>query len=142
MALSPSNLKPAEYVRNVFAITPEHGVTIDDLKEPGYWAHVAAKLHPTDRIEVTSEDGTWFAEVFVNAAAHNWAQVTVLRFHELAEAAKPAVNVAPKHSVQWKGQNKLHCVIRTSDKAVVKEGFTSAALANAWVADYETKSLV
>lgn len=142
MALSPSSLKPAEYVRNVFAITPEHGVTIDDLKEPEYWAHVAAKLHPTDRVEVTSEDGTWFAEVFVTACARNWAQVSVLRFHELAEATKPAVSNSPKHIVQWKGQNKLHCVIRVSDKAVIKEAFTTAALANAWLADYETKSLV
>lgn len=141
MKINVGNLKPAEFARNVFAATPDHGTVFEDILKPEYWAHVASKLHPTDRIELVAEDGSWFAELIVTAAARNWASVSVLRYVEISEAAKPAAKTA-QFEVAFKGQKLLHAVIRKSDKEIVKSGFAKAGEAAKWLEQYESSMLV
>lgn len=141
MQLNSNHLKSAEYVRNIFFATPEAGTTYADMLTPEYWSHVAAQLQPNSRIEVVSEDLTWFAELMVTSVGRNWATVTPLRFVELAEAAaKPAPSA--KHVVKWRGANHKHSVVRAADKVVVKEGFATAKDAEEWLAQHEVQSLV
>lgn len=147
MKLTADRLRDASYMRNIFAVTPEHGTTLEDIKEPAYWAHTAAKLHPTDRIEVTAEDGSWFAELFVASCGRNWAKVSVLRYHELSESSptdaaveSSAEGLENDFYVLWRGQTHQHCVMRAEDKAVVKTGFTSKKDAQDWI-DQHVKML-
>ena len=65
MALSVLGLKPAETVRNVYQINIPAGTTPEELLEPTFWSHVAAKLRAGDRIEVVTGDAAWFAELRV-----------------------------------------------------------------------------
>lgn len=141
MQLTLNNMKEAEFARNIFAITPDHGTSIKDMLKPEYWAHVAGKLSPTSRIEVVSEDSTWFAELFVVSVGRNWAQVSLMRFVELAESAKPASPEA-EYRVEWKGQKQLHCVIRKADNAIIRNGFQKATDASKWLTDYEAQTSV
>lgn len=136
MSITQDRVKGAEFVRNIFSAIPEHGTPFEDILKPAYWSHVAAKFHPTDRIEVLAEDGSWFAELIVISAARNWASVSVLRFVELAEVVTPKPQ-ADQFAVQWKGQKLLHCVIRQSDKVIIKDSFSTAAEASKWLESYE-----
>jgi hypothetical protein len=143
MALMQDKLNQAEYVRSVFAVTLPYGTPFDDIKNPAFWAHTAAKLHPTDRIEVVDEEGTYFAEVMVISCARNWAKVSILRFHELSESIPNAKDDASadiqdklgEYTVDWT-QNTRARVIRKSDREVIKENFASKADATKWLASY------
>lgn len=134
-------VKDAEVVRRVLMHTPEMGVNYEDVLAAEYWTHAASKLHPGCHIEVVPEDAIWFAELFVTAVGRNWATVTPLRFVELAEQPKPA-EAADKFSIEWKGQNKKHCVIRKSDSSLIKEGFQDKKSAQLWLDEYEVRVLV
>lgn len=135
--LTGKELKEADYVRNIFAVSVPPSVTPDMLKKPAFWAHVSSRLHPTDRIEVTVESGEWFAELYVVACGRNWAQTSLLRFHELTESKAPAQTAESLYYVAWRGQNYKHTVMRKSDKAVIREGFDTKDLAEAWIAQHE-----
>jgi len=149
MALMQDKLNQAEYVRSVFAVTLPYGTPFDDIKNPAFWAHTAAKLHPTDRIEIMDEEGTYFAEVMVSSCARNWAKVSVLRFHELAESLPEGRSSAvdtlkdkmAEYEVDWT-QNTKARVVRKSDREVIKENFASKADATKWLASYAANTVV
>jgi hypothetical protein len=140
MALTQDKLKLAEFARNVFAIELPPNTTIDDVKKPEFWAHVAGKLHPTDRIEVLDAEGTFFAELFVVACARNWAKVSVLRFVELVESVADGKKATKdelkderaKYVVEWTQGDKGR-VVRLSDKQVITKDHASKAAAEAWL---------
>jgi hypothetical protein len=135
MKLNPGRLKDASFTRNVFAICVEPTVSIGDVIKPDFWSHVAAKLHPSDRVEVTTEDGKWFAELYVVACDKTWAQVTLLRKHDLVKEKKEPTNPEFKHV--WRGANHKHSILRVSDDTVLKDGFDTKQLA----VDYLNKHL-
>lgn len=147
MSLMQDRIKPAEYVRNVFAVVLPQGTKFEDVKDPAFWAHTASKLHPTDRIEVLDEEGTFFAELLVVACARNWAKVSVLRFHELTESipdAKQQTSDAmkeerAKYKVDWQQGTKAR-VIRLSDKQTLVDNLPSKADAEKWLTTYLTQN--
>ena len=138
MPILPKNVRGAEYARNIFCATPEIGTKYEDVLQPEYWKHIASTMHPSDRIEVLAEDGAWFAELFVVSCGKNWAKVCQLRFVELSES-KPDEAPAAKFTVIWRGQTHKHSVVRTSDKAVIKSEFATAADARQWLEQYEAE---
>lgn len=140
MALVADRIKQAEFVRNIWAVTPEINTKFEDLKKPSYWAHVAAKLHPSDRIEVVSEDSTYFAELYVVSCGRNWAKVSVLRFIELEED-QADMTQSETHKVEWVGGSAKARVVRLEDNAVIKEGFQNKAEAAKWLEGHQ-KSLL
>lgn len=143
MALTQEKIKPAEFVRNVFAVVLPLGTKFEEIKDPAYWAHTAAKLHPTDRIEVMDEEGTFFAELLVVSCARNWAKVSVLRFHELVESLPTArqqqsdamKDERAKYKVDWQQGTKAR-VIRLSDKQTLIDNLPSKADAEQWLTRY------
>ena len=138
MALNQDAIKPAEFVRNVFAVTLPIGTPFEEVTKPEFWAHTAAKFHPTDRVEIMDAECTYFAEAIVISCARNWAKLSVLRFNELSES-KPHVstNVAErdKFKVDWT-QNTKARVVRIADKQVIKEFVPSKADAEKWLTTY------
>ena len=81
--ISQSKFKQAEFVREVFVISPPAGVGLDDILTREYWTNVAAKLKPMSRIEVMPMDNTFFAELIVTAAGKNWASVVLRDYVDL-----------------------------------------------------------
>lgn len=67
MHLIPSKMKSGEYVRNVFRVTASHDQDIDFFRPASAWAHVAEQLKRGDKVEIFSEDHTWYAEGIVTS---------------------------------------------------------------------------
>lgn len=143
MALTPERIKQAEFARNVFAISPEQNVKLEDMLAPAFWSHVAAKLHPSDRIEVIAEDGSYFAEFYVVSCGRNWAKVSLLRMHELTEdTPEIAKNASSEYEVQWAGGQEKARIVRLADKQVIQSGFPSKKEAADWLLKYEAQLMV
>lgn len=134
--LPPQRHRLAEEVRNLWVVNAEEGTTIQDVMEPGYWAHVAQLLRPYDHIEVRLETGEWIAELLVISQGLNWAKVHMLHHHNLSVSTE-APPASQKHEVKYRGPQHKWCVVRLSDRQVLDSGRDSAADANAWLQNYE-----
>lgn len=131
MKLIESQFTSAEFSRNLWTVTPEPGTAFETVLKPEYWAHVAKKLRRGDRIEVLSEDNSYFAELIVLSAAPLWAKVAVLRNVELATAPKAEAS-QDDFEIKHRGKMKWS-VLRKSDKAILKEGLDTREQAEAWL---------
>jgi hypothetical protein len=131
--LNTTRFKGSEYERTVWVVTVEEGVTSDDLERPDFWAHVANRMRPFDRIEVRADDGSYFAELLVIAVDRNWAKVKGLMFVQLNEEATGYAPGSADHIVKWRGPHRKWSVVRKSDNAVLKEECQTQAEATLWL---------
>ena len=119
--LNPSRIQLAEYKRNVWDVTVEQNVSIPMMEDPQFWAHIAEKLKPKDKIEVTDDEMSFYAEFIVIAAERSWAHVRRLSMVPLINPEDvPQDDVG--YIMKWRGPYHLWSVIRTSDHAVIKAG--------------------
>jgi hypothetical protein len=125
--LLQNRLLQAEFTRTVWTATPEPGTTLDEMVVPEYWAHVAKSIKAGDRIEVTSSDKEWFAELFVRSVAANDVRIYVLRSVNFSEKPAPAAEAADNGlDIKHRGAAGWS-VVRRSDKQVLFErGATKA----------------
>ncbi len=130
--LHPSRFALAGHKRNLYFVTPAEGTTLDEVLQPVFWSHVAARLRPTDRVEVHAEDGSWFAELAVRDAGHLHATLVPLRVFEFDEIERHAASA--DHQVQWKGPHHRWTVVRLSDGQFVKTECASREEAQMWLA--------
>jgi hypothetical protein len=65
-AFHPNRMKLAEQAYRRFRLLVPVGTTVEDLKRPSIWAHVARDWRPNDIVEVMPDDRAWFAELFVS----------------------------------------------------------------------------
>lgn len=134
--LAPSGARPADGVRNVWAATAAFGVTKEDIENPIYWSHVCARFRPKDRIEVHSEDGSFYAEYMVTSCDRTWAKVVCLMFLELNKAAKltdaQVQGIHENYEIKFRGPKKWS-VIRKSDRATLHEGLHTEDDAKKWL---------
>lgn len=130
MVLTSDKFGLAEFKRQIFVVQVDSATTLEDLLKVSYWAHVAAKLHVGDRIEVLSEDYTEFTELQVLDCDRNWARVGVLRSVKMGKRQETSKDKTEdfqgkEHYVDWGGQQQKARVIRKEDKVVIKDGFAS-----------------
>ena len=134
--IHPTRMKLAENERQDWIVNAELSHTVEDLTNPGYWAHMAALLTPYDHIEVRAEDGSWIANLIVIQTDRSWAKVMLTsKFNLLDTEALPS-NIA-QHKVEWKGPQHRFAVIRLVDQAVVKNGFQTKDEATGWMREHE-----
>lgn len=136
VVLNPQRMRLAEYETQHWVCTAEQGTVVKDLLEPSYWAHCSAQFKPYDHVEVRIDDGTWLVNLLVLGCDRNWARVHLLSEHKLT-SADVSLSQAVKHEVQWKGPHLKFCVIRLSDKEVVKDGIADKKDAFAWMSNHE-----
>lgn len=127
--LGPARLPVAEQVRHVWAVMVPIGTKMQDVMRPGYWTHHSARLKPWDRLEVMTEDGTWFMELLVLATDRSWTRVhKLLGMHltspdvaltqassDLIDSLKDTMEVMHRGPKKWS-------VVRKNDRAVLIEG--------------------
>lgn len=123
----------ASTMRKLCAITPTAGTPFDALLQPSYWANVAERLRPFDRIEVLAEDGSYFAILLVRAASRLSAKVAVLEKYDLDAVDDTSAESA--FFVAWRGPHQKHAVIRAADKLAVQTGFDTKEAAMTWLAN-------
>jgi len=134
ITLLSDKFKGAEYARNIWSATSAVGVALEDVLKPEYWAHVAMKLTPSDRIEVVAEDGSFFAELYVQDKDKTWAKVFLLRHVVLDPLEK--IDPTLDFKVDWRGPANRYGVIRKSDNTVIKDGFATKGEAARFIDTY------
>lgn len=130
--LNPSRMKQGEYERTVWVATVEQGVGREDLKDPSFWAHVANKLRPWDKLEVRADDGTFYSEYLILACDRAWAQVHELMYASLT-TSDISLTQADTLQLKFRGPHLKWSVIRTADGAVLKEQCQTKDEASAWM---------
>ena len=128
VSILQNRLTQAEFSRTVWTAQPEPGVTLDDIVRPDYWAHVAKTIKKGDRIEITSPDGSWFAELLVRATTGASVQVFVMRKLDFPDSQPTELLYDVKHrgAGGWS-------VIRKSDKTVMFEKGETREDAEKWI---------
>lgn len=129
--IHPSRFREAEVSRNVWVVVPEHDTSFEDLLQPSYWAHIAEKVRPTDRIEVYAEDGSYFAELIVRTSTRLSVSVALLRKVDLETQIEMSSDDG--FEVKWRGPYMKHSVIRSKDGASVQTGFDTKEAAIVWL---------
>ncbi len=132
--LLQKSIRPAEYDRIVWSVTPEADVSLKDLMAPDYWAHVAKSLKPGARIEVLPDSRSWFAELIVRSATDNSVNLAVLRHIEFDSPVKAADNGDP-YEIKHRG-GAGWSVVRKADKVAVFEKGQSKLEAERWLAEH------
>lgn len=127
-------MKQSEYERNIWIVDLEGGVPFEAVFDPGFWAHVSAKLKPWDHLEVRTDDGTFWAELIVRDAGKLYAKVAVLNhvsFDDSVEVQQlSGVKEFENVIIKWRGPHFKWCVLRGTD--VLKEGFAIKGEAYTW----------
>jgi len=121
-----TRIQESSYMHTTWFYTATPGTKVEDMLDVEYWRHIASKFKPYDLIEAITEDGAWYARFIIVSCDRIWAKVHVLEQHDLMAAAKDAPNSAnDDYAVRWKGPIAKYAVIRKSDGAVLKDGFTA-----------------
>ena len=139
--LTPDRFKSAEYVRQIHSVTIPEGTTLEEVQEPAYWAHVAGRMHPRDRIEAWAEDGAWYAEFMIISCSRNYASVAVLLVRTFQDAVNADAENCELYKAMFKGPVRKWAVIRTQDKEIMKDGFDSRGDAEKSAAEFQRTQL-
>lgn len=142
--LDESRFKPKEYVITDYAVVVEPGTTRAEMKNPAFWAHVAAKFNVYSQIHITSEDATFYARALVLQTDRTWAVVHFLEWHDLttkdvAQTQAAAAELGASEDafeIAHRGSIKKWTVIRKADRGVVSEGHAGKVDAMGWLADH------
>lgn len=144
IAITMGGVKPAEFKRQHLVCDVPEGTVPSDLREPSFWAFVAYKLQPFDRLEVRANDGTWISDCIVVMCDRTWAKVKILNHYDLStpeEVEDSANNVSNsgiiKHESKWLGPSKKWGAVRLSDSQVVKDGMESKKSVEDWIREHE-----
>lgn len=136
-AITGNRVRSAEFVRNVFVAAPPAGTTLAQIQDGEYWKNIQKQLHISDRIEVVPEDGSYFAELYVNDLTQYRIGVTLLRHIVLDPQADVPTEEGSPYEVKWRGGIAKHSVQYAKTKDVIKDGFNSRAEALRWLSDFE-----
>lgn len=134
-----SKVKPAEILRNLFATTVAPHITLEDLQESSFWTNLSKHLHVSARIEVTREDGAFFAEFYVTRIMGTRVDVKLLRHVDLSDT-EDTQGDGSEYEVMYRGQVRKHVVQRKDNKEIVKDGFNSNAEAKQYLINLEIGS--
>jgi hypothetical protein len=145
--LPPTALHSAEYARIVYVAYASLGTNFEDLSNPAYWAHHAAKLKPWDRIEVRAEDGTWFGEVLVLDASTTWAKVFPLHYHSLTRGNRTARqeksdaigSIMDDYEIKFRGPRRWS-IIHKATKELAQEDIATREDAEKWLQEFATSN--
>lgn len=136
--LHPSNMNLAEQWRQDWIINVPDGDSLDDVLNPGYWAHACIEkpMQQFDRIEARAENGEWVADLIVVAVGRNWVTMHLVKKHDLTVGVDKVPEVKSGFEVVFKGPRKF-CVKRLSDDALIQEGIATKLEAYTWVENHE-----
>jgi len=135
----PDKCGLAEHKMHHWVIDIDPKLTVDEILDPGYWAHLTNTypFEPLDEITARWEDGTRVVKMIVRYCERTYAKVKVTSVEELGDVISEIPMTAKKHVVEWKGPVHKYSVIRLSDKVIIQDGFREREAANAWLVEHE-----
>jgi|GEM_PF-2816595 len=117
----PSQFVSGEFARNLWNHVPEYGTTRENLMQPEYWAILAPQMRIADRVEVMSEDGSWYAELLVRNVSQGAVSVGLLNYREFEVIAENELELEGMR-IAFRGRSRMWIVQRISDNHVLREG--------------------
>lgn len=133
--LVPARLQRVGYTNIDREVTVEAGVTLEDVLQPEFWAHVAPSLRPYDELRVRTDDGIWYAHLLVLWVGRAAAKVIQL-YHVQLSTSDVDQSSDAGYTVAYKGPHKRYCVMRDKDNTYVKDGCQTKEEAFAWREQY------
>lgn len=138
LTLGPGRFLVSDYGRTIFVATAEQGTKQEDLMSPDFWANVAPQCKPWDRIEVRSDDGTFYGEYLILSVGRAWVKVYEMNYTKLT-SSDVSVTQADKQDgfeIKWLGPKQKWTVIREKDREPIKKEMSSEDEAATWLKDY------
>ena len=135
--ITGNRVRAAQYLRNIFAATVPAGITPEDVQEGKFWTNVAKTLRVSDRIEVTSEDGGFYVELYVTSVVNTLVRVKLLQLVNLVEANPITEDEESELEVKHRGQILKHTVQDKATKVDIQDGFNTREEAKLWLLNYE-----
>lgn len=126
-----------ESARTSYFVTIPAETAYKDILKPEYWKHVCKKFGRFTRIELTTDDQQYYAELLVLDTGPTWAVVKELSYHDLNNIE--IIKAAEKHAeyeMKWRGPHYKWSVLRKSDSAVIKEQFEQKNQAALFLQEY------
>jgi hypothetical protein len=114
----------SEAVQLSYFVSVDQGVTREQVLHPDFWRHVAIKLQPYTRINVTTDDGEYYLELLVISCGRNWAVVKELSHTKLQsdiDTSKLDESASMLQAKFMGGINKW-CIINSNTDDVLKKG--------------------
>ena len=102
---------------------------------PRFWANYSVRMQPGDIIQVRTDDGRFFAELYVLQASRTDCQVKLMRFVDLEDTKLTSRNIVEQYEWRWMGPAWKHCVIRTADQTMVVKELNSKEDAINWISE-------
>lgn len=128
-----NDLVAAEYARTVHVLKGLPGTFPESYLEPETWAHIPeTKLRQGDRVEITAEDSTWFAELMVRVRKGPVIHLELLREYKFDAIAGKEHDA---FDIEHAGPKAKWRVLRKSDRAVMVDKLATKSEAVAWVED-------
>jgi hypothetical protein len=135
--LSPSLVKSAEFMRNVYAVSIPPSVPFNSVLCPEYWVHCTKTLKVGDHLECLAQDSKWYGELLVGKVGEHAVTVWPIRYVDLASQPKVEAQLPdPANYVVNLGGPQRWRVVRLSDKKVIHHGEATEDDAKAWLADF------
>lgn len=138
MKLTVERCALGEQVNQTWIITAESGTTLEDIAKPEYFANVANKMRPYDKVFARVDTGEWYAELLVVSCGRAWAKTIPLQVVDFVGKETEVVprDGSDEYDVRYKGPHLKFCVIRKSDNEMIKDHLQSQAEANGWLASF------
>lgn len=139
--IQQTRFQPAGHYTNVFEMVLEHGTTLDDVRHPEFFSHVARLCKPGDEIKFKTEDFTLWGLAIVLRVESNALVVKILQHNDLTDkegvidSSSDAVK-ASDFEIKHRGPVGKHSILRKSDKAVIKDGFDTQRAAEQALNEY------
>lgn len=127
------------FPQKFYGVISDINTTVEDVLDPIFFGNHADRFKcggedGFPRIQLDWEDGSRSLELTVLGTGNQSAKVVVRHNHDftadvaaLADSENNNSAEGEAFKVEWKGAGKKHCIIRTADKAIVREGFATKA---------------
>ena len=136
--LDPARFNLNEFSNQIWVLTVEEGTTIEDVMKPEFLANVSSRLRPYDTIRVRVDSGEWYAELLVVTCGRVWAKTVKMLYLDLSDRSIDEIEseAYDLFFIKHKGPHLGYCVIRKSDKEVIKDKLDNKAMAQTWLANH------
>jgi hypothetical protein len=135
--LPVSQMSLTEFATRHHVVTLPADVPFERVEEPSFWSNVTDRLRPGDLIDVHSQAGDYFGQLYVREAgfgdptrAKFGAVMHVLSFTKF-DPIEPRKREAPTHEARFLGPNQGWGVVRLIDAVPVVENLPDRPAAEA-----------
>jgi len=134
MKIIDSRVKEQDSVRSWWVVTVEAGVGKEDVLNPEFWSFVALKFKPGERVEIHTDDSSWFGEYLILDCDRTFAKLIELTHYKLQVDGKISPHLA--YEAFWGGPFGKWGIKRTTDQEMIGNHYETKQAALEFLAEY------